>query len=104
MANAENKLIKSKMEWLKADIADVKGSYSDCKKMLEVGEVVNESLRRCMGMVVESRDREYKLAKSEMMIAELQKALSLSRSECVIAKTCTATDEIKKHKQIQLFT
>ena len=27
-----------------------------------------------MGMVVESRDREYKLAESQMMIAELQKA------------------------------
>ena len=84
---------------MKAAIADVKDSYSDCKKMLAVGEVANESLRRslncakseCMGMVVESRDREYKLAESQMMIAELKKALSLSRSECVIAKTCTAS-------------
>ena len=99
LANTENKLIKSKMEWLKAAIADVKDSYSDCKKMLAVGEVANESLRRslncakskCMGMVVESRDREYKLAESQMMIAELKKALSLSRSECVITKTCTAS-------------
>ena len=87
------------MEWLKAAIADVKDSYSDCKKMLAVGEVANESLRRslncakseCMGMVVESRDREYKLAESQMMIAELKKALSLSRPKCVIAKTCTAS-------------
>ena len=37
LANAENKLMKSKMERLKAAIADVKGSYSDCKKMLAVG-------------------------------------------------------------------
>ena len=36
-ANAKNKLIKSKMEWLKVAIADVKGSYSDCKRMLVVG-------------------------------------------------------------------
>ena len=48
LVNAKNKFIKSKMAWLKAAIANVKGSYSDCKKMLAVGEVANEFLRRSL--------------------------------------------------------